>query len=82
MEEVTGIELSAFFNQWVNRKGAPELAITTINTNMYAGKYRINISIEQKQMDGKIAEGEEDIKSGRLHSQDDVQKMIEDWTKK
>ena len=38
--------------------------------------------IEQKQMDGKIAEGEEDIKSGRLHSQDDVQKMIEDWTKK
>lgn len=38
--------------------------------------------IEQKQMDRMIAEGEEDIKAGRVHSQDEVQKMIEDWTKK
>jgi len=37
--------------------------------------------IEQKQFDRMIAEGEEDIKAGRVHSQDEVQKMIEGWTK-
>jgi predicted transcriptional regulator len=37
--------------------------------------------IEQKKMDKMIAEGEEDIKAGRLHGQDEVQKMIESWTK-
>jgi len=37
--------------------------------------------MEQKRMDTMIAEGEEDIKAGRLHSQNDVQKMIENWTK-
>jgi len=37
--------------------------------------------IEQKQLDRMIAEGEEDIKEKRVHSQDEVQKMIEDWTK-
>ena len=36
--------------------------------------------IEQKNLDRMIAEGEADIKAGRLHSQKDVQKMIEDWT--
>jgi predicted transcriptional regulator len=35
--------------------------------------------IEQKRLDRMIAEGEEDIKAGRLHSQDEVQKMIESW---
>ncbi|MEE9362074.1 MAG: hypothetical protein V3U92_05695 [Cellulophaga sp.] len=37
--------------------------------------------IEQKQLDRMIAEGEEDIKAGRIHSQEEVQKMIEGWTK-
>lgn len=37
--------------------------------------------IEQKQDERMIAEGEEDIKAGRVHSQDEVQKMIEAWTK-
>ena len=37
--------------------------------------------IEQKKLDRMIAEGEADIEAGRLHSQQDVQKMIEDWTK-
>ena len=36
--------------------------------------------MEQKRLDEMIAEGEEDIKAGRLHSQEDVQKMIDDWT--
>lgn len=37
--------------------------------------------MEQKRLDRMIVEGEEDIKAGRLHSQEDVQKMINDWTK-
>lgn len=36
--------------------------------------------MKQKRMDRMIAEGEEDIKAGRLHNQEDVQKMINDWT--
>jgi len=51
MEEVSGIDLTSFFDQWVNRTGAPELGIKEIKTDMFAGKYRISISIEQKQVD-------------------------------
>jgi len=51
MEEVSGMVLISFFDQWVNRTGAPELSIKEIKTDMFAGKYRIDISIEQKQND-------------------------------
>ena len=37
--------------------------------------------IEQCRLDLMIAEGEEDIMAGKLHSQDEVQQMIENWTK-
>ncbi|RRO24044.1 hypothetical protein [Flavobacteriaceae bacterium 14752] len=37
--------------------------------------------MEQKRLDRMIAEGEEDIKAGRLHSQEEVKKMIKGWTK-
>ena len=36
----------------------------------------------QRFLDKMIAEGEEDIETGRLHSQSEVQKMIEGWVKK
>jgi len=49
VEEITEIDLKDFFNQWVNRMGAPEIGIKDIKTDMYAGKYRININLEQKQ---------------------------------
>jgi len=49
MEKVSGTDLSGFFDQWINRTGAPELAIKEIKTDTYAGKYRIRISIEQRQ---------------------------------
>lgn len=51
MEEASGLDLKSFFDQWVNRTGAPELEITNIGTDMFGGKYRINISIEQTQDD-------------------------------
>ncbi|MCK5339365.1 MAG: M20/M25/M40 family metallo-hydrolase, partial [Bacteroidales bacterium] len=49
MEEVSGLDLTSFFTQWVDRTGAPEIGIKEIKTDMFAGKYRIYISIEQKQ---------------------------------
>ena len=42
---------------------------------------KANSYIEQKKLDRMIAEGEEDIKSGRVHSQSEVKKMIDNWTK-
>lgn len=37
--------------------------------------------MEQKRLDRMIEEGEDDIKALHLHSQEDVQKMIDNWTK-
>lgn len=37
---------------------------------------------DQLQLDKMIAEGESDISAGRVHSQAEVQKMIEGWTEK
>ncbi len=33
----------------------------------------------QRHLDKMIAEGEEDIKVGRVHSMDEVKKMIDNW---
>ena len=38
-------------------------------------------SKEQRRLDKMIAEGEEDIKAGNLHSQSEAQKMVEGWVK-
>ena len=48
-EEVSGANLTSFFNQWVNRKGAPELAIKSATTDMTGGMYRVNLVLEQVQ---------------------------------
>ena len=49
MEEVSSLDLKPFFKQWVERVGAPELTIQNIKTDLYAGKNRVNITIEQTQ---------------------------------
>ncbi len=51
METVSNTDLSGFFNQWINRTGAPKLAIKTVNSDLYGGKYRINLTLEQQQTD-------------------------------
>ena len=44
--------------------------------------YRIAKSyLQQLEQDQMILEGEKDIKAGKVHSQDEVQKMIESWMK-
>ena len=49
IEEVTALDFKDFFAQWVDRTGAPELGIEDVKVDMYAGKYRVNLSLEQKQ---------------------------------
>ncbi|NOZ33686.1 MAG: M20/M25/M40 family metallo-hydrolase [Chlorobi bacterium] len=51
MEKVSGMDLKPFFKQWIYRTGAPELALKTVKTDMFGGKYRIFITLEQKQPD-------------------------------
>ncbi|NOX86336.1 MAG: M20/M25/M40 family metallo-hydrolase [Chlorobi bacterium] len=49
LEKVSGTDLGWFFNQWVNRTGAPELAIKEIRTDKYNDSYRVFLTLEQKQ---------------------------------
>ncbi len=49
MEKVSGMDLNVFFKQWTTRKGAPEIAIKNVENTPYGTKYKINITLEQKQ---------------------------------
>ena len=49
MEEVSKQDLTHFFDQWINRKGAPELAIGEISKDTYGDSYRISIQLLQVQ---------------------------------
>ncbi len=49
LEEVSGMNLKSFFNQWINRTGAPELKIKNVYTDRYNSKYRIFLTLEQTQ---------------------------------
>ena len=49
MEEVSGVDLEPFFNQWVLRTGAPELMINSLKTDTYNNQYRIFLTLEQTQ---------------------------------
>ncbi len=51
MEEVSRVDLNAFFNQWILRKGAPEIALENLRMDMYGGSYRIYFTLKQIQKD-------------------------------
>lgn len=48
-ETVTGTGLQTFFNQWLSRTGAPEIAIREAKVDEVADKYQVLISLQQKQ---------------------------------
>ncbi|MCD4656944.1 MAG: M20/M25/M40 family metallo-hydrolase [Planctomycetes bacterium] len=48
-EQTTGLVLKPFFNQWVNRKGAPEICLENVNVSANNGKYQLNFSLSQVQ---------------------------------
>jgi Peptidase family M28/Peptidase family M1 domain/PDZ domain len=48
-EEVSGLDLKSFFNQWVERTGAPQLGLKEVIVDMYGNSYRVKIILTQKQ---------------------------------
>ncbi len=49
MEQVSKMDLKPFFDQWVLRKGAPEIAISKVETDRYNKQYRIFVTLKQVQ---------------------------------
>jgi hypothetical protein len=49
LEEVSGSDLKSFFEQWIDRTGAPALAIKEIKTDSYNNEFRIFLTLEQTQ---------------------------------
>ncbi|MBK6347846.1 MAG: M20/M25/M40 family metallo-hydrolase [Bacteroidales bacterium] len=48
-ETVSGTTLQPFFNQWLSRTGAPEIAINEAKFNKVNDKFQVLISLQQKQ---------------------------------
>ena len=48
-EVVSGKDLSAFFNQWINRKGAPSFNISDIEVDKEGEKYKLEFELKQTQ---------------------------------
>ncbi len=48
-EAVTGEKLDWFFKQWINRKGAPQLALSNVALAKNGSEYKVNFTLEQIQ---------------------------------
>ena len=56
--------------------------IDNSDTNFIEDFYAIITAYMEKSKNSRmVAESEEDIKSGKIHSQNEVRKIIESWTK-
>ncbi len=49
LEQISGNDLKSFFDQWVNRTGAPALSIKEIKTDSYNDDFRVFLTLEQTQ---------------------------------
>lgn len=49
MEEASGRDLRAFFSQWVERQGAPELRLKGAEARQEGGEYWLRVFLEQMQ---------------------------------
>ncbi|MFO1434806.1 MAG: M1 family aminopeptidase [Candidatus Competibacteraceae bacterium] len=50
-ESVSGQDLKPFFEQWVERTGAPELQIAAVSVSADSGQYRVKFTLTQRQAD-------------------------------
>ncbi len=50
-ESVSGKDLKQFFDQWVNRKGAPELSISDVSVKKESSGYTLKFTLKQLQSD-------------------------------
>lgn len=47
-EKVSGLDLGAFFRQWIERAGAPEISLESAEVKKIGGKYVLDFSLAQK----------------------------------
>ena len=50
-EAVSGVDLKPFFDQWVDRKGAPELSLTDVSVTKENNQYKLQFVLNQIQED-------------------------------
>ena len=50
-EEVSGLDLKDYFDQWLTRTGAPALEISDVKTSMFNGQFNVSVSLKQVQDD-------------------------------
>ena len=48
-QKTTGEDFTAFFDQWLKRKGAPEIELSNVNVENMEGAYKLTFSLEQVQ---------------------------------
>lgn len=48
-ETVSGKDLKAFFSEWVNRKGAPELSVSNVKCKKVKNEYQLQFTLKQLQ---------------------------------
>ncbi len=50
-EKVSGKDFKSFFNQWINRKGAPEIKLKNVSCKKDGNKFNLKFSLLQAQKD-------------------------------
>ncbi len=50
-ETVTGDSLRDYFDQWINRKGAPAIKLSNVIVGQEEGRLKLNFTLEQKQVE-------------------------------
>ena len=56
-ESVTGRDLKQFFDQWVDRKGAPELTLSNVSMNKEKDEYKLLFTLKQIQNEDVFCTG-------------------------
>jgi predicted acetyltransferase len=51
-EEISGKDLAPFFNQWIDRTGAPSLKISGVNSKHKNKQYQLSFTLDQTQKEG------------------------------
>ncbi len=51
-EEISGKDLAPFFNQWIDRKGAPSLEISEVSSKHNNKEYQLSFTLDQIQNEG------------------------------
>lgn len=54
-ESVSGKDLKSFFNEWISRKGAPELSVSDVKCKKVKNEYQLQFTLKQLQKEDVFA---------------------------